>query len=333
VRALKVGGLLKLAVPDFEWIVREYFAVDDPERKGLLRAFAIGGQVDEHDSHKSTWTPKKLRELMDACGLEQIDTWNSEIQDCAALPVSLNLQGRKAAIKQSIQTGATVAAVMSMPRLTFSANMHCALMAFAPLRIPVLTHTGVFWGQCLTKGLKQAIGDGAELVFTVDNDTVFTRQDVEYMVGTMREHAEFDALMGVQIKRGATHLLFTMANEDGSLREIIRTKELAGEFVRCASGHFGLTCFRAAKLAELPHPWFLHIPGPEGEWTEGRIDEDMYFWKNWREHGRSLWMANKVRLGHIEEGITWPGRDFSCIFQNMADFRAGGMSKEAQWSA
>jgi predicted SAM-dependent methyltransferase len=337
VRVLKRGGLLRIAVPDFEWVAREYFRTERMAEgkveltQALFRAFIVGGQVDEYDSHKSAWTPAKLRQLMESAGLEGIETWTSSVQDCAALPVSLNLQGHKRAAP--IVTGAKVAAVMSIPRLLFSANMACAMASFAPLGIPVFMHTGVFWGQMLTKSLRKALEVGAELVFTVDYDTVFTREDVQYMIATMGAHPEFDALVGAQMKRGKAAPLITMRDANGKCRDTVPLAEVSQEFVPCASGHFGLTAFRAARLKDLPHPWFLAVPGKDGLWEEGRLDEDIYFWEQWRKSGRTLFLANKVRLGHLEEGITWPSAAFTAIFQNMADYREDGMPKEAIWQS
>lgn len=93
-RVLKPGGWLKIAVPDFEWIVSrrrpEYGISED-----LLQAYLFGGQTDENDFHKAVFTPEKLRRLLNQCGLVNIRPWKSEIQDCASLPVSLNLMGQK----------------------------------------------------------------------------------------------------------------------------------------------------------------------------------------------------------------------------------------------
>jgi len=94
VRVLKPGGWLKIAVPDFEWIVSrrrpEYGISED-----LLQMYLFGGQTDENDYHKAVFTFDKLKRLLEECGLVGIQPWTSEIQDCASLPVSLNLMGQK----------------------------------------------------------------------------------------------------------------------------------------------------------------------------------------------------------------------------------------------
>lgn len=94
VRVLKPGGWLKIAVPDFDWIwgQRKERTNVSPE---LLEMYLFGGQVDDNDYHKALFTNKKLYELLQSVGLTNIQTWTSEIQDCASLPVSLNLMGQK----------------------------------------------------------------------------------------------------------------------------------------------------------------------------------------------------------------------------------------------
>jgi hypothetical protein len=137
--------------------------------------------------------------------------------------------------------------------------------------------------------------------------------------------------MGVQLKRGEPAFLFTMLEDDGSLKEHIPIDHLRDEFVRVSSGHFGLTIFRADRIRDLPKPWFVGIPNEDGEWKSGRIDEDMHFWKLWRENGRSLYMANRVRLGHIVESVLWPGADWHPMLQMCSDYDKTGMPEGAQW--
>lgn len=88
---LKVGGVLKIAVPDFEELVRRWKRGVDIDIEAIL----MGGQTDERDYHKSIWTLPKLRHIMTEFGLTDIRTWQTEILDCASFPFSLNLMGVK----------------------------------------------------------------------------------------------------------------------------------------------------------------------------------------------------------------------------------------------
>ena len=88
---LKPGGVLKIAVPDFDDLMRRRALGQELNYEGII----MGGQTDELDYHKSLWTTEKLSFLMMEMGLIDIRTWQSEIADCASLPFSLNLQGCK----------------------------------------------------------------------------------------------------------------------------------------------------------------------------------------------------------------------------------------------
>lgn len=91
VRCLKLGGVLKIAVPDFTDLLRRMALGESLPFEEII----MGGQTDERDYHKSLWTVEKLRALMVGAGLTNIQTWQSEIQDCASYPFSLNLKGTK----------------------------------------------------------------------------------------------------------------------------------------------------------------------------------------------------------------------------------------------
>jgi hypothetical protein len=98
-RALKPGGVLKVAVPNFKWIASTYMDVAAGRFAGVgappLSGYLMGGQTDEHDFHKAIFDRASLSKLLIDAGLEHIRPWESEVSDCASLPVSLNLMGQK----------------------------------------------------------------------------------------------------------------------------------------------------------------------------------------------------------------------------------------------
>ena len=88
---LRSGGVMKIAVPDFDDLMRRRSRGEDLPYEQII----MGGQVDEYDYHKSIWNLDKLRYLMTKIGLVDIQTWQSEIADCASYNFSLNLRGTK----------------------------------------------------------------------------------------------------------------------------------------------------------------------------------------------------------------------------------------------
>lgn len=87
-RVLKPGGVLEVATPDFHKVV-ELAKVSDE-----WQAVLFGGQMDENDFHKVAFTPGILENELRIAGFEDIRPWKGEY-GCAALPISLNLQGVK----------------------------------------------------------------------------------------------------------------------------------------------------------------------------------------------------------------------------------------------
>lgn len=94
VSKLRAGGILKIAVPDFGVIAKEYV---DGKKPMNFAGYICGGQTDANDYHKSIFDRKGLEKAFEALNLGDVTTWKSEICDCALLPISLNLQGTKKA--------------------------------------------------------------------------------------------------------------------------------------------------------------------------------------------------------------------------------------------
>ena len=73
-RVLKNGGLLRIAVPDFEKIVKVYLKNKDmSEIIGLLS----GGQRDEYDFHYLNFDITILKELLNVCGFDNIERYDA----------------------------------------------------------------------------------------------------------------------------------------------------------------------------------------------------------------------------------------------------------------
>jgi len=310
VEHLQPGGVLKVAVPDFDRIAALHLHGTD----GPTEGFIVGGQVDGNDFHKAIFTEPKLRKMLREVGLRDVRRWESDADDCSAYPISLNLQGTKPA--EGAKRSLVVAAVMSIPRLMFADNFFCATKALRKYDIPIFKTTGAFWGQSLERGILKMLEEipDCEAVLTIDYDTVFREEDVVELSRLMCEHPEVDALAPLQSDRSRAQVLLSMPEGEPGL------DALDGDLAKTATAHFGFTLLRVSSLLDVPHPWFKGEPNEDGLWEEGRTDADVWFWKKWGEAGKTLYVANRVVVGHAELMIRWPGKDLRPIYQHPNEF-------------
>ena len=344
VGALKSGGLLRIAVPNFELIAERYLAGEEVNTLGYI----MGGHVDENDKHGGLFDEDFLRAILEQSGLVEIQHWQSEVNtDGAAMDISLNLCGWKSfrpenwesllpkpaeglAVPKALppiafERGA-IAAVIAMPRLAFTDNMFCAMNALTGTGITLEKMTGVFWGQKMTNLFLRHVDGSVKYILTLDYDTLFTRRDLFELYRLMEDHPEIDAVFPVQSRRNGDGAIFCLGNPDGVHSCEPRTVELSPEelarpTLQVTTGHFGLTFIRVESLKRMPHPWFSEVLDSEQRYGTGRLDADIAFWHRWKEAGNTLHMALRVVVGHMQQVVTWPGRRLTKqVHQYMPDY-------------
>lgn len=74
-KKLKVDGVLRLSVPDFDRLVRVYQA--NGNNLELIKFALMGGQDYAHNFHKCVFNHDALAELLAACGFEHMTEWNT----------------------------------------------------------------------------------------------------------------------------------------------------------------------------------------------------------------------------------------------------------------
>jgi hypothetical protein len=235
----------------------------------------------------------------------------------------------------STEVDIRVEAVLSMPRLGFTSNFFAWAQALMPLGIRPTMGTGAFWDQVNTRVMEQFI-DSCEYILTIDYDTFFTKADLEQLFALALTF-QTDALTGLQCKREDGRPMLTLK---GSLDDPPKngTAEVPREWFAEAvqevdTAHFGCTIISTAALKRNKKPWFWSKPGPDDSWNEGRIDPDIWWWKNWRESGNRVFITPRVILGHGEYVITWPGKALSTpVYQWTTEFNNTGKKPESAWS-
>lgn len=319
VRALKPGGVLKVAVPDFEKIASLYL-------KGAAiptQGFVMGGQSDAMDYHKTIFDRHELTEVLTNAGLVGVTTWESETDDCASLPISLNLKAVKPDPARAVR-GSDVGAVMSVPRLGFMDNYFAAFQALRPLGIELRKHTGAFWGQCLTRAMQMVLDEGKQWILAVDYDSVYTRRHVEQLLDLAGRYPQADAIAPIQAHRTKATALMTLRGADGIRVGEIERNVFDAELVPAATAHFGLTLIKVEALRRIKKPWFVGVPDENGEWGDQRTDDDIHFWRQWETAGNTLMVASRVAIGHAELMIRWPDENLQATYQHPSEFWQDG---------
>ena len=323
VRALKPGGLLKVAVPDFKWLAKAYLAQHDVNIQGIV----MGGHTDENDHHGSIFDTDTLKEMLARVGLQRIGKWKSDAQDCARFDFSCNCMGYKPhGPTQSLEN---VRAVLAAPRFGPTMHFRCILNACGALRIHTTIVQGCFWWMQICEAMEEALSEGAEYVLALDYDTLFSKEDLLELYHLLQTYPEADAVCALQSKRGEETVLVGLSEED---RAVANNLTFARNLTRIATGHFGCTLFRANKLKSLPRPWMVPVPASDGTWTRGSdaIHPDIQFWHDWAAADQTLYLANKVVVGHMVEEAMWPGYDFKPVYQALADYVKNGIPAEVK---
>ncbi len=292
VRVLKPGSRIRLAVPDLDRIAEDR---NDPKRLFYL----MGGQVDGDDYHRSAYDESSLRALMEDAGLTQIRRWESANTDCASLPISLNLEGIKASgavENQGTDLTVKVGAYMTVPRYEATACRGIIESALKSLGVNLVQSNGVFYGQCMQRMFEEAVENEVDWILTVDSDSLFNATQISMLFDEFARHPEADAMAALQCRRGQHKPLMTC----GSAKEI----EITWDPVKVTTAHFGLTLIRVEALTAVAKPWFFSRPDENGEWGDDRLDDDIWFWHQWRLAEKTIYVAPRVAIGHLEEMVS-----------------------------
>jgi hypothetical protein len=204
---------------------------------------------------------------------------------------------------------------MTVPRVGFTNNFSSITRTIMELGIAFQTQQGAYWHQGMTRALEWA-GD-VEYILTVDYDTLFTADDVRRLVQIADANPEYAAIASLQVKREQNVALMC---RDG----IVTREQLRADVFEAKSAHFGLTIIRAAALDNLPKPWFLCQPDPNGGYGDGRMDADVLFWHKLAAAGGKLGVTPHVAVGHLQLMATWPGNDLGPVHQYVSDFDENG---------
>jgi len=155
------------------------------------------------------------------------------------------------------------------------------------------------------------------MLMTVDYDSMFRARHVDMMVDAIAQNPEIDAICALQCRRGDNETpLCTLKG--------VENQQVDGTPTRVDTGHFGMTIIRLNKLKNIPRPWFKPVPGEDGRWNEGKMDDDIWFWHQWKEAGNSLYMHTGCRIGHLQLMVSEFGDDYQPRHVHVKQWRESG---------
>ncbi len=322
---LEPGGLLRIAVPDFLKIAKHYVDGDELDVQG----YVFGGHTDGRDHHGCGFDEELLTELLIDAGLERLHHWTSEIADSASLPISLNMGGYKPVGTARYCENTT--AVLSAPRFGPVMHFRCAVNAFAGARVPYQIAGGAYWHQVLSEVMEsQLLIAGNRYIITCDYDTVFRYEDVVGLYRLMEAYPKADAILPLESRRGDEMPLFGVRGKDGKQSGSVNSYHMNRNLFPVSHGHFGLTIIRVESLRTFERPWMNSTPNTDGRWGDGKKDADIDFWHHWIESGRTLFLAPRIVVGHLQEMVAWPGPDLRSIYQTANEYDERGMPQGAR---
>lgn len=321
-RVLKPGGRIRISVPD---VIRAMYAREKGDEN--WRFYLFGGQTYPENFHRSGFDAELLTRYLIVAGFDDVRPWSGDGLDTADHPVSLNLEANK---PNTEPLAVKVATILSRPRLGFNDFWDCAMSELPALGMDLGSHKGVFWGQCMERAFESAVARGCDWILTFDYDTLFTRQHIRSLMQWLKRRPDMDAVAALQCRRGKPFPLMTvMEMADESSRGKVVAATVDGAPILATTAHFGLTLLRVESLLRLKEkPWFWSKPDANGGWGEGRLDDDIYFWHQWRKAGNTLYVAPDVRIGHVEETVSQFGEDMKVQYMTVGEWRVkNGLQK------
>ena len=224
-----------------------------------------------------------------------------------------------------------VCALMSTPRLGFTDNFFCVSQALTPHKIPIVKHTGAFWGQCVQRSMESVIDD-YDVILTIDYDTIFTPKTVEALI-TLLYWSGYDAIAPLQTKREANAVMFALQGKTPEEQTSVGDDWFSKPVQPVSTAHFGCTPIKTAALKKMEKPWFLSQANDKGEFSGGHVDEDIYMWRKFEAAGNKLGIATQISVGHAELMITWPSReaDGGKVQQHTTDYWSERKPPEKAW--
>lgn len=316
---LTPGSTLNIVVPDFAFVAANY-------RPGLIGPFhelVVGGDNETVRQFRCAFDERTLAEAMRQAGLIDVRHYDRK-------PGYLHMAGDKPEGPTPVIGDLSIHAVISQPRLGFTAFWMSITEALLPLGIPLMEGGTAYWEQGLQTVIERALSAAPksppDAVLTLDHDTPPTAGDILALKRILQEHPEVDAVVPLQASRhNGKSALFAIDLPTGvESLDAIPASYFKHPLARIVRGHFGCTLIRRRVFEILPKPWFPGRTDAQGSYGVGKVDPDCGFWDQFIRHGLQLRLATRVRVPHLVLMMAWPDYKFEAVYQTIEDYRKNG---------
>ncbi len=212
-----------------------------------------------------------------------------------------------------------ISAFVSAPRLGFTDHHRVAQMTLNSFNIPLTVTGGAWWEHAIQNTIVQLIDGGSDILISLDYDSVFFPDDLKELLLLMVRYPHIDALVPIQNKRGNKNDILCVIEGVNYFTPTMASSDLT----KISIGHFGLTVFRATAFKDVPKPWLVGVPNENGDWHSGQINPDIYFWKKFKEYDKNVYLANQVKIGHIDEYLVIMNQNNQVMRYKLNDYLLG----------
>lgn len=298
----------------------------------------IRAEACDFELYKGACTLQDLDDYLAPRGFERALTWHYRGSDKEKVAHIFEALYQKKATPRPLldpiyiedpQSGASaiyrIGAVANVPRLGFQAHKGVLEESFSNPKIFTLRGGSAFWEQSMQELFNSIIDQGADYLITVDYDSIFTSRDVKALLQLIVRYPHADAIAAWQPSRWKKHQALAGVRSDDKwggqygIEEMKRT-----DLTPVHNTVYGLTIIKTSAILKVAKPWFLNVPNEQGEWREGKQDADSYFWRKFVDAGNKVYMANRVRIGHLHEDVLWLDDDFNLHKQDLTDWYGRG---------
>lgn len=158
---------------------------------------------------------------------------------------------------------------------------------------------GEAYSTCIENILEHPELSKYKYILTLEHDNIPPADGLIKLLAELEAHPEYDCIGGLYFTKGEGGKPQIWGDpKDPILNFRPQTPDSNGGLVECCGTGMGFNVWRLKmfKDKKLRKPWFKTT----ADTTDGVMTQDLYFWKNARDHGYRCAVDCSVRVGHYD---------------------------------